>query len=229
MNVCLVGKRSHSRLPTDSASLDQSSGFTLVELLIAITILVAITVMSWRGLDALTRARVNLTSQFEDARRIQLTFAQIQADCANIVEPEMLPGRAPIVITANSLVLVRYIHTEGEPLRLKVVAYHLLNGILARRESVATRDLHILDSAWPRMAAAAVDPQDVPLHFDIASMRIRTWQGGGQGWRTPGTDIVSEDSGKPGIASVFPNGIEITLHLGQSSRLMTKVFMIGSF
>jgi general secretion pathway protein J len=228
MNVWLAGKRPHQRLPVQSAARAAFSGFTLVELLVAITILVVVAVMSWRGLDVLTRARDSLTNQIEDARRLQLTFAQLQADCANIIDPAMLPGRAPIVITDDSMVLVRHVHAENQPLRLKIVAYHLINGTLARRESVATRDLSILDAAWPLMSSVAAVAQDVPLHFDVASMRIRTWQGAGQGWRTPGIDIVSNDSGKPAVASVFPTGIEVSLRLGQTPGQMTKVFLIGN-
>ncbi|MBC7513259.1 MAG: prepilin-type N-terminal cleavage/methylation domain-containing protein [Herminiimonas sp.] len=203
-------------------------GFTLVELLVAITVLAAVAVMGLRGLDALTRARDTLGIELEEARRIQLTFAQLQADCANIVDPALLPGRAPLVITANSLVLVRSVRLDGQPTKLKIVAYHLASGTLARRESAATRDLGMLDAAWTDVARPDAQAQDVTLQRDVARMRIRTWQGRLQGWRSPGTDVVSADSGNPAAASGFPAGLEVSLQLRRSRGNMTKVFLLGN-
>ncbi|MBC7643735.1 MAG: prepilin-type N-terminal cleavage/methylation domain-containing protein [Thermoleophilia bacterium] len=224
----------HRRVTTSSAialrvvpGLVRTDGFTLVELLVAITILAAVAVMGWRGLDVLIRARDSLTTQLEDARRIQITFAQLEADCADLVNPAMLPGRAPIVITPDSLLLVRFVRAEGEPSKLKVVAYHLVGGVLVRRESVATRDLDAVDAAW--IAASSQDPyvHDVQLQRNVTSMQIRIWQGAGRGWRTPGIDVVSADSANPASASGFPSGLEISLRLARSQGAMTKVFLIG--
>lgn len=203
-------------------------GFTLVELLVAITVLATVAVMGWRGLDILTRARDSLTIQLETSRRIQLTFAQLQSDCANIIDPALLPGRAPLVITGDSLVLVRSVRQDGEPTKLKIVAYHLVGGVLVRRESAATRDLGMLDAAWTTVAGQAADAGDVALQRDVRSLRIRTWQGEGRGWRTPGIDVVSEDSGNPATVSTFPRGLEVSLRLGGSRGDMTKIFLVGN-
>ena len=205
-----------------------TGGFTLVELLVAITVLATIAVMGWRGLDVLVRARDSLTHELETSRRVQLTFAQLQADCANIIDPAVLPGRAPLVITANSLILVRSVRLDGEPTKLKIVAYHVLQGRLLRRESLATRELGQLDAAWSDVAGPAAAGQDVALQPDVASMRIRTWQGEGRGWRRPGIDVVSEDSGNPAAASGFPRGLEVSLRLKGSRGDMTKIFFVGN-
>ena len=56
-------------------------GFTLVELLVAISILAVVAVLGWRGLDSIVRARTSLTEQMETTRGMQLAFAQMQSDC----------------------------------------------------------------------------------------------------------------------------------------------------
>ena len=227
MNGGVCDRRPHSCGPARGVLQARTCGFTLVELLVAITVLAAVAVMGWRGLDVLIRARDSLTGQLEDARRIQITFAQLEADCTNIINPAILPGRAPIVITADSLVLVRSVRNEGEPSKLKIVAYHLIRGTLARRESVATRDLDVLDAAWTAASSRNAYPDDITLQLDVARMGIRTWQGAGRGWRTPGVDVVFEDSGNPATASGFPTGLEVSLRLGRSQGAMTKIFLIG--
>ena len=49
-------------------------GFTLVELLVAISILAIVAVLGWRGLDGIVRARVALTAQMEQTRGMQLVY-----------------------------------------------------------------------------------------------------------------------------------------------------------
>jgi len=45
-------------------------GFTLVELLVAITILAIVATLGWRGLDGIVRARIALNAQLEQSRGI---------------------------------------------------------------------------------------------------------------------------------------------------------------
>ena len=56
----------------------EQRGFTLVELLVAISILAIVAVLGWRGLDGIMRARGTLTDQMEVTRGMQLAFAQLQ-------------------------------------------------------------------------------------------------------------------------------------------------------
>ena len=60
-------------------------GLTLIELLVAIGILAFIAVLGWRGLETLIRTRSSLDQELEQTRNLQIIFAQLQNDCANIV------------------------------------------------------------------------------------------------------------------------------------------------
>ena len=61
-----------------------AGGFTLIELLVAIGILAMVAVLGWRGLDSIMRSREVLTGQLEQARGMQLAFAQMQSDCDHL-------------------------------------------------------------------------------------------------------------------------------------------------
>ena len=61
-------------------------GLTLVELLVAISVLGIVATLGWRGLDSITRARASLNRELEQARGLQLAFAQLQTDCANAAD-----------------------------------------------------------------------------------------------------------------------------------------------
>src|SRR6476469_8766578 len=119
----------------------RQAGLTLIELLIAITVLAVVAVLGWRGLDSIVRSRIALSADMERTRGVQLAFAQLERDCANIISPEMFPNRLPLVAEQQRLVLIRKVFTENQPVRVQVVVYRVRNGVLSRRESRPTRDL----------------------------------------------------------------------------------------
>ena len=131
-----------------AARLPRQAGLTLIELLIAITVLAVVAVLGWRGLDSIVRSRIALSADMERTRGVQLAFAQLERDSANIISPEMFPNRAPLVAEQQRLVLIRKVFTENQPVRLQVVTYRVRNGVLSRRESRPTRDLSELETAW---------------------------------------------------------------------------------
>ena len=71
-------------------------GLTLVELLVAISVLGFVAVLGWRGLDSIVRARIALTSELEQTRGMQLAFAQLQSDCEHLASPSIMPDRVPL-------------------------------------------------------------------------------------------------------------------------------------
>jgi len=213
-----------------TTAYSRQSGLTLIELLVAITILAFIAVLGWRGLDSIVRSRVALTTNLEQTRGMQITFAQLQSDCAHLAEAAMLPNRIPILIERNRLKLVRTVFSDNLPARLQVVTYQVRDGVLSRHESNETRNLNELDELW-KYSTSNVSTV-VPLLTNVASLDMRLWIN--NGWRS-GIEtllpppITPADSPAPLRPKVIPpTGLELSLRLqGHDARLL-KLFLLGA-
>jgi general secretion pathway protein J len=202
-------------------------GFTLVELLVAISVLAIVAVLGWRGLDSIVRARVSLNSDLAQTRGLQLAFAQMQSDSAQIATSGIIGRRPPVMADAGKLTMVRMVFAENQPSRLQVVSYRLRDGLLTRRESAATRNLTELDAFWTAALADTDGTQPVVLQSGVNEMKIRSWVLGPErpGWRDgangtplPGTPI--------GIESL--TGLEVALRLQDRPGELVKVFLLGA-
>jgi general secretion pathway protein J len=204
-----------------------SRGFTLIELLVAIGVLALVAVLGWRGLDGIIRSRVALTSQLEQTRGMQLTFAQMQSDCANVAPISVIGGRPQLIADGERLRLVRMVFAEDQPSRLEVVVYRLDNGVLSRRESAATRDLKQLDAMWSATADDTDGAQPVVLQTGLTGMTMRMWAGNGP-WQNenaaPPADVAAP--GQVGNPSGL-KGVEVTLKTQGGALAMQKVLLVG--
>ena len=202
-------------------------GLTLIELLVAISVLAIIAVLGWRGLDSIVRARIALTGDLEQTRGMQLAFAQMQSDCAHLAGVAVLPNRMPILVEQGRITLVRTVFADNQPSRLQVVAYRVKDGMLTRRESVATRDLTELDSLWLAAAKDIDTSQAVVLQSGVAALSTRLWVGGG--WRVGAADALPQAVPAGMNASpVAPSGLEVTSQLQGREGSMLKIFLLGA-
>jgi general secretion pathway protein J len=226
----------------------KKSGFTLIELLVAISVLAIVAVLGWRGLDSIVRARVALNGDLEQTRGMQLAFAQMQSDCSHIARGTDIGGRPTLAADPGRLTLVRTVFSDNQPSRVQVVAYRLADGVLTRRESIATRDLSELDSAWTAAIADTDTTQAVALQSGVSDMAIRSWSTEAMNWRS-GADSATKTvvtgapipsaQGNPAnpqtpAAVVTPSsvetvtGIEVALRLRDRSANMVKIFLLGA-
>lgn len=204
-------------------------GFTLVELLVAITILAIVAVLGWRGLDGIVRARVALTADMEQTRGMQLAFAQMQRDTSQLVDLDAIPGRVPVVVEPGRIVLVRKVFAEYQPSRIQLISYSVQGGVLSRRESQPTRDLNELDALWLSVTSDTDGATRVALESSVADMSVRTWMNDGAGWRVPGVDAVSSSPSGPASAATLavPTGIEVTIRMSDRPGALVKTFLLG--
>ncbi len=201
-------------------------GLTLVELLVAISVLGFVAILGWRGLDSIVRARIALTSDLEQTRGMQLAFAQLQSDCAHLASTTALPNRSPLAIEQGRLTLVRTVFADNQPSRLQVIAYRLNDGMLTRRESVATRDLRELDTLWLTAESDTDTSQPVVLQSEVTALTMRLWVN--KGWRTDlGMPSPSSNTGTTASPPV-PTGLEITLQLHGRDTGLLKIFLLGA-
>jgi general secretion pathway protein J len=211
-------------------------GFTLVELLVAISILAIVAVLGWRGLDGIVRARVALTQQMETTRGMQLAFAQMQSDCEHIVQRDIIDQRPYLLIGADRFTLVREVFTENQPARLQVVAYRIVNGTLIRRESQATRDLVQLDALWQAVTGDADTNPAVALQAGVTGMQVATWVNNAwrQGGVDPGANTAATPQGGPppppdqaAQVNNDPTGLQVALQAPSLPAPLVKSFLLG--
>jgi general secretion pathway protein J len=201
--------------------MTRQRGFTLIELLVAITIMAIVAVLGWRGLDTIIRSRIALNNELDQTRGLQLAFAQMQSDTGHIAKSEDIGRRPFLSVQPGRLTMVRMVFAENQPSRAQVIAYRIDGGVLTRRESIATRDLRELDTAW---IAALGDTANVPavaLHDGVESMTIRSWVD--REWRAAGT----EGGTGPGASTIPPTGLEVSLRLRDRPENLVKIFLLG--
>ena len=74
------------------AYLRRVHGFTLVELLVALFAMALLAVMSWRGLDGMTRAQAATAARADEVLTLQVGLAQWSADLDAIVDMAPAPA-----------------------------------------------------------------------------------------------------------------------------------------
>ncbi len=220
--------------------VNRARGFTLVELLVAISILAIVAVLGWRGLDSIVRARVALTQQMETTRGMQLAFAQMQSDCEHIAQRDVVDQRPYLLIGADRFTLVREVFTENQPSRLQVVAYRIVNGTLIRRESPPTRDLIQLDALWQAVTSDTDSNAAVALQAGVTGMQVATWLN--NSWRQGGVDPGANAAGtaqapaappqQPGQVAPQqptnePTGMQVALLAQGLQAPLVKSFLLG--
>lgn len=185
-------------------------GFTLLELLVAITVLSIVALIAWRGLDSLTHTRERLAPEADQVRALLVAFGQIERDLAEVVNTSFVPLRgAPLNARGNGFDLVRFAPVvPGEPTAVQTVAYEFRDGKLIRQ---ATPPMDSVESAPSARLSA------VALLVDLRSLSIRVWQPG-RGW-VPADAATSTGAGRP------PPGLEITLELADGQQFRRVVLV----
>jgi general secretion pathway protein J len=221
---------------------NRQKGLTLIELLIAISVLAFVAVLGWRGLDTIVRTRTALNEDLEQTRGLQLAFAQMQTDSAKIASATQLPDRSPVDIGPDRLTLVRTTGGDGQPTRLQVITYRVRDGVLTRQESIPTRDLNELQQIFSAALNNFNTSGGVVLQTGVAGMVMRVWDG--RNWQSNQTSAPQASPQQPAApggrvskgqimaqgeaASRSLTGLEVALQMQRNEATMQKVFLLGA-
>jgi general secretion pathway protein J len=201
-------------------------GFTLLELLVAISVLAIVSMIAWRGLDTLVSTRARLAPEGEDVRALLTAFGQLERDLAQAANPQLFANNeAPVTVVtvggSPALTVTRIAPGSADAATaLQVVGYRVQDGVLVRS---ASRPL------FARGALAAEDVTNVRLLDSVKSLRLRIWREG-VGWIDPLTtgNPPSPPSGPGSPAGAWPSppGVEVIVER-ENGRVFRRVLLVG--
>jgi general secretion pathway protein J len=174
------------------------NGFTLIELMVAIGIMALMAILSWRGLDGMTRAQSQLQSRSNEVLTLQAGLGQWGADLDAMVQmPQVQPldwdGRAfrltrrsaPVVQTlgsaSNSSPDASAARTPpGLNEAVLVVAWSRREiegaGQWLRWQSAPLRTRGEVAAAWAQAAQWAQNPGDLERRREVRIAPLSQWQ-----------------------------------------------------
>ena len=213
----------------------RSGGFTLIELLVAISLMALMALLSWRGLDGISRAQLSLQQRSDDVLALQATLAQWGADLNAIEQQPDQPGldwdgRALRIVRRNS-------GAPGDGLQVVAWARRSIDGqgYWLRWQSPLLRTRDALDLAWQKAALWAQTPSEEDRQREVRTVALDQWQiyyYRGNAWTNPlsstgGTDAnpSANTSAATPVATGAPDGVRLVLTLapGQAvSGVLTR-------
>jgi len=203
-------------------------GFTLLELLVAVSVLAIVSLIAWRGLDALLGTRERLAPRNDEARAMLATFGQIERDLAQIAVPDLYALRSlPVQVRPSTqgpvLEILRTAPAApGVATAVQTVFWRVEEGKLVRQVSASRRSLQPAEGET--LSSVAVLSQ-------VRALRIRVWRD--SGWLDPLAPGAASPPPTlpPGAASeqllgAMPQGVEIIIER-DDGRALRRVLLVG--
>jgi general secretion pathway protein J len=197
------------------AAARRPSGFTLVEVLVALVIMATMAAMAWKGIDALTRSREIAQQRLAQTARLQTVLAQWEVDL-RAVQDSHSPV-APVAFDGGNLVLTR--QAAGG---LQVVVWSLREGSLWRWESPAQRTVQDLSDQRQRGLQQLAERNPALRTFDgLAGWQLYCFWGNAWSNCQSTGGSGSSDAGpvNPKGTQQPPSGLRIALQFAEGSGL----------
>lgn len=202
-----------------------SRGFTLVELLVALFVLSLVAILSWRGLDGMTRAQSATQERADQVLSLQVGLAQWQADLDALVQ---LPQVGALDWNGRVLRITRRASPgAGQGVVVAAWSQRVVNGQgwWLRWQSPLATDRAQVQEAWQRADLWSQSAVEAEREREVQVVPLAQWQlfyFRGNTWSHPlSSDERTGASRAPGTVTpatgLVPDGIrlELTLPPGQ--------------
>jgi general secretion pathway protein J len=202
-------------------------GFTLVELLVALFAMALLAIMSWRGLDGMTRAQAQTEARADEVLTLQVGLAQWTADLDALTQ---LPQTTALDWNGRVLRLTRR-GTASVTDGVLVVGWtrRVVNGTgtWLRWQSPQVTTRGELEQAWQKADIWSANPGDEEKRHEVAITPLQDWQifyFRENAWTNPqsSADVAASPTPSPasplGAAAaagttVLPEGVRLVLEL----------------
>ena len=206
-------------------------GFTLVELLVALSVMALLAIVSWRGLDGMVRSQEQTRQRGSDLLVLQSALGQWGTDLDALVT---LPGTVPLDWDGQVLRLTRPSSAVPDPGAL-VVGWtrrsvqgqnHWLRW---QSPPLATRAEW--QQAWQQAAQWARNPGEDARRLEVVLVPLADWQlfyFRGGAWTNPQSSTGSSDAGASAggagrPAASLPEGVRLQLDLAPGQALVGRI------
>lgn len=212
-----------------------SHGFTLIELLVAISLMALMAVLSWRGLDGISRAQTQLQQRSDDVQTLQATLGQWGADLDAMAEqPHMASldwdGRALRILRRGSA-------APGDGLRVVAWALRTVDGTgqWLRWQSPELRSRAELDLAWQKAQVWAQTPSEDDRLREVRTVALDAWQifyYRGNAWTNPLSSAGAADNNSSSTpvapmptaaVGTPPDGVRLVLQLSAGQAISSTL------
>ena len=155
-------------------------GFTLIEVLVALSVMALLALMSWRGLDGMARVQTDMRERVDGVVSVQTGLSQWSSDLDAVVETALVSG---IDYDGRVLRLTRRdASLAGSPLRVVGWARRVIDGsqngqaAWARWQSQPLRSRAELQEAWEQVENWAQSPSAADRQREVAVLGLDQWQ-----------------------------------------------------
>jgi general secretion pathway protein J len=205
-------------------------GFTLIELLVALVVMALLALLSWRGLDGMTRVQSQTQANTDGVLALQAGLSQWQTDLDAISLQANVAGVSGLEYDGNLLRLTRnYAEDGGKGDSIRVVAWSQRavdnKKTWLRWQSEPLKTRAELQSAWQQAAVWSKEGNEADRKREVSVASIDAWQVFYYNNNVWGSAVGSFDVGAvAGLnAPKLPDGIRLVLTLSQGQALVGNI------
>jgi general secretion pathway protein J len=217
----------------------RARGFTLVELLVALFAMSLLAIMSWRGLDGMTRVQAQTEARADAVLTLQVGLEQWAADLDAIIQ---LPQTTALDWNGRVLRMTRRSTAATSTNGVIVVAWgrRVVNGtgtwLRWQSAEVTTRDQ--LQQAWQQADIWSQNPGAQEIQGEVAVTPLEEWQlfyFRGGAWSNPMSSDTTVRApvggaafgGSPitpaALVTNLPDGVRLVLTLPQGQAIAGRL------